>query len=420
MSFESALAEQAIRELGRIGRADIVVGVPSYNNAATIRYVIEMAAQGMLRYFSHMRPLVFNSDGGSTDGTRDTMLRADLPNGVACLSTLYQGTPGKGSALRAVFEAAQRLGAQLCIVLDSDLRSITPEWIERLGQPIVSGQYDYVTPYYVRDKHDGTITNNIVYPMTRMLYGVDVRQPIGGDFAVAARLIDVYLQQEVWQSDVARYGIDIWMTTTAINADAHICQAYLGAKIHDAKDPAAALGPMFRQVVGTMFDLMGCYEQQWKSAHRTQPVPIYGTIEAITPEPVPVNLEALIGQLRRGRQEWEEVWNEVLSPHNRRALASILDQNPSSFRFPAAEWADIVLDYAVAYRYRAEQRERIIDSMVPLYYGRTAGMVAESQAMDLLTFEREVVQAQATTFEQVKPQLIARWEAAGTGRDDRA
>jgi hypothetical protein len=36
-------------------------------------------------------------------------------------------------------------------------------------------------------------------------------------------------------------------------------QAYLGAKIHDAKDPGADLTSMFRQVVGSFFSLMEGY-----------------------------------------------------------------------------------------------------------------------------------------------------------------
>lgn len=412
MAIESALNAEATYQLAQIGRADIVIGIPSYNNATTIRYVIETAAQGVVRHFPGLRAVVLNSDGGSTDGTREAALCAALPPGVERIVAVYQGVPGKGSALRAVFEAARRLNASLCMVLDSDLRSITPQWIERLGQPIMAEAYDYVTPYYVRDKYDGTITNNIVYPMTRMLYGIDVRQPIGGDFAVGARLLDIYLEQDVWDSDVARYGIDIWMTTTAINADARICQAYLGAKIHDAKDPAAALGPMFRQVVGTMFALMERYEARWKSVRGIQPTPIYGTAEALTPQPVPVNLEAMIERLHQGYQEWADVWERVLSPHNRRALAVILSREVAAFHFEATHWADMVLDYAVAHRRGVLDREPMMDSMVPLYYGRTASTVVESQAMDLATFERAVVHAQAQIFEQLKPQLIARWEAA--------
>ena len=50
-------------------------------------------------------------------------------------------------------------------------------------------------------------------------------------------------------SDVARFGIDIWMTTTALADGFRVCQAFLGAKIHDAKDPGADLAAMLVQVV---------------------------------------------------------------------------------------------------------------------------------------------------------------------------
>jgi len=45
------------------------------------------------------------------------------------------------------------------------------------------------------------------------------------------------------------------MTTTALTGGFAVCQSRLGAKIHDPKDPGADLGPMFRQVVGTLLDM---------------------------------------------------------------------------------------------------------------------------------------------------------------------
>lgn len=414
MSYTTALGEATAGQLRQIGSADILIGVPSYNNADTIGTVVETAAEGVAHFFPGMKSVVMNSDGGSGDGTREAALAASVPLGVEVLAECYQGLPGKGSALRAVFEAGQQLGVRLCIVLDSDLRSITPDWVERLGRPIVAGAYDYATPYYVRDKYDGTITNNIVYPMTRMLYGVDVRQPIGGDFGVAGRLLDVYLQPDVWTTDVARFGIDIWMTTTAINEGAQVCQAYLGAKIHDARDPAAALGPMFRQVVGTLFGLMQRYEPRWKTVQAIRPAPVLavlGTIGEVQPEPVPANLGALIARLRQGRDEWGATWDAVLSDRNRDVLDQIIDLDMAQFHFDAREWADMVLDFAVAYSRSGLDPDQVIDSMVPLYYGRTAGLVVRSRDMDNATFEQQIVQAQASLFESLKPELIARWDS---------
>lgn len=412
MTLDTALREDARLRIAEVGQADIVVGIPSYNNADTIGHVVRTAGEGVEKYFPDSKSVLINSDGGSDDGTRRVALDTPVPEGVEVIATEYQGIPGKGSAFKAAFEAAKALGVKVCVVVDSDLRSIAPEWIERLAGPVVKEGYGYVTPYYVRHKYDATITNNICYPMTRMLYGLDVRQPIGGDFGFSGKLLDHYLAEDVWETDVARFGIDIWMTTTAINAGLEICQAHLGAKIHDAKDPAEALGPMFRQVVGTLFGMMERYEDNWKEVRGSEPTLIYGEPKEVTPEPLQVSLSRMIEKLRLGREDWDQVWNQVLSGENQVKLEAILAQSDEVYRFTAEQWAPIVFDFAVAYNKSSLSKDKIIDSMTPLYYGRTAGLVVESKDMNSATFEQEIIQAQARTFEELKPYLLERWERA--------
>ena len=136
--------------------------------------------------------------------------------------------------------------------------------MDLLLTPIYEEGFDYVAPLYARHKFDGTITNSIVYPLTRALYGKRIRQPIGGDFGFSGKLANFYLTKDVWETDVARFGIDIWMTTLAVAEGYKVCQSYLGAKIHDAKDPGGDLGPMFTQVVSSVYGLMGEYQHLWK------------------------------------------------------------------------------------------------------------------------------------------------------------
>src|ERR1700683_1603800 len=154
-----------------IGKADIVIGIPSYNNARTIGHVVQAANAGLNKYFPQLAGVVINSDGGSTDNTRDAVLSATVDEGhlmllstplapVQRLSIPYHGIPGKGSAFGLIFQMAAQLQAKACAVVDSDLRSITPEWIDLLLRPILSADFDFVAPYYHRHKYDGTITNS--------------------------------------------------------------------------------------------------------------------------------------------------------------------------------------------------------------------------------------------------------------------
>lgn len=186
------IMNDAREKIEEIGAADIIVGIPSFNNARTIGHVVRAVQAGFAKYFPDNKCVLVNSDGGSSDGTTDVVQNTTLDDRSILLShrigplfkiaTPYHGIPGKGSAFRTIFQIADALNVKACAVVDSDLRSITPEWIELLIKPVLEQGYDYVSPLYHRHKYDGTITNSIVYPLTRALYGKRVRQPIGGGF----------------------------------------------------------------------------------------------------------------------------------------------------------------------------------------------------------------------------------------------
>lgn len=411
MAYHTALLEEARKRIEEIGEADVLVGIPSFNSAKTIAHVMSMAAEGLVKHFPRLKPALIVSDGHSSDGTRSVALDVPLPQGVERVVTTYEGVPGKGSALRAVFEAACTLGVQACVVVDSDLRSITPEWVRLLASPIIRKEFDYVTPHYLRHKYDGTITKNIAYPMTRMLYGLDVRQPIGGDFGFSGKLAETYLTQDVWDSDVARFGIDIWMTTTAINTGARICQAPLGVKIHEAKDPAETLGPMFSQVVGTLFALMEVYEERWRRVQGSKAVPLCGPEQSGRLERIKVTPSTMLDKLRAGQETFHDLWSQVLTAKTLASLQEATSQSHKEFDFSAELWARIVMDFAVAYNKSPLPSEKIMEAMIPLYLGRTAAFVQETSEMTTQDAER-VVQAQAEIFEGLKPYLRDRWDNA--------
>ena len=385
-------------------RADIVVGIPSFRNAATIGHVTEAAAEGLRRNFPNMRAVIVNADGGSEDGTRDRV-RASA-DGVPIVTGRYQGRSGKGSAFRAIFEAVTLLGARACAVVDSDLRSITPEWIARLVGPIVRGEADYVTPLYARHKNDGTITNTIAYPLTRALYGARVRQPIGGEFGFGADLARVYLAEPVWESDVAKFGIDIFMTTTALARGVRVVQAFLGAKIHDPKDPGADLGPMFTQVVGTLLTLARKNVDVWRPVTGSRDVPVTGEIAPVEPEAVNASVRVLVEKFRAGAADQDQAWTEILSADTREVARKAAETGNAS-AIGGRFWAKAVYEIVAAARTR-EDTETLARALLPLYFGRVAALIGEMQGLDQAGAER-VVEQQAVAFEQTKPYLLERW-----------
>ncbi len=421
MPDNSFLPEQLREQLREIGEADILVGVPSYNNARTIGHVIRAIQGGFARYFPDHRTVIVNSDGGSKDGTQDVVESAAAPDSRTILAahplrtvhkivTPYHGLPGKGSALRLVFGAAQELGAKACAVVDSDLRSITPEWIDLLITPVLKQGFDYVSPLYHRHKYDGTITNSIVYPITRALYGKRVRQPIGGDFGFSGRLAADYLSHDVWNTDVARFGIDIWMTTTAITGGFNVCQSFLGAKIHDVKDPGVDLSAMLNQVVSAVFSQMIVHADRWLETDGSEPVPAFGFEYTVGLEPIKVNVMRMIGIFAKGLGELAPVWEKALAPETFAGVQELGRRSGDSFRFPAPLWVRTVYDYAAAFHAGVLNREHLLRSLTPLYLGRTASFVLETADADADAVE-EILEELCLEYERSKPYLAERWES---------
>jgi len=454
---ETVLTPAIRAEIERLERADIMVGIPSFKNATTIGYVVRAAQAGLVQYFPDLRPVVVNSDAGSPDGTQRVVVETEPPeyverillvrptNKLSRVSLTYPevaGTGGKGAALWTIFEIAAALEVQALVVVDSDLRSIAPEWIELLAGPILKGGYDFVAPLYARHKHDGTITNNVTYPLTRALYGLRIRQPIGGDFGVSGDLVRHYLSAGDWTPEVSKFGIDIWMTTAAVTGGFAVCQTRLGAKVHDPKDPGADLGPMFRQVVTTILRLAVRNADRWTLVKGSHDIPAYGFERLADPPPLEVNVLRLLSEFHAASLTMEPTWRAMLTREAADAVLGLaieagqtadhlrarleLDTPGSStpttlamadaakdFAFADDIWARVLYDLIVVARAEPDRVDAFVASLVPIYFGRVASFVIENRD---LTTERseEHIERQAREFERLKPYLLERWTAAAS------
>jgi glycosyltransferase involved in cell wall biosynthesis len=423
-----ALPGEARKRLEEIGRADVLVGIPSIDSAETIGQVVTAVEAGLRKHLGDLDAVIAISDGGSTDGTLEAAMEAGVGDQATALlvppssreprkiAFRYGGPSGKGSALRAIFEAAARLGVRACAVVDSDLRSITPTWLDRLLSPVVHHGFEYVAPVYARHKYDGTITNSIAYPVTAALYGARIRQPIGGEFGLSGELAESFAEGDVWGTDVARFGVDIWMTTAALVRGARTCQAVLGAKLHDPRDPGAHLGPMFRQVVGTLFTLAGRYRERWWDVQVVEDVATFGFPAEYAAERVDVSLRRLTWKFVDGYVQHRDIWREALSDEAMAGVEEAVSRASEDSRGLVVEpnlWFRIVYDYLVAHQAGELDRGDLLESLIPLYYARTATFV-ETAREDTDEEAEERVEAGVDVAVSLKPYLKEHWAPVGT------
>ena len=296
------------------------------------------------------------------------------------------------------------------VVVDADLKSITPKWIKHLGEPLFQ-DFGYVAPLYVRHKYDGTITNSIAYPLTRSLYGRRVRQPIGGDFGFCGKLAKIYLESDTWSEAIANFGIDIWMTTLAMNENIPICQAFMGRpKIHRAKDPGSDLGPMFRQVVGTIFNMMIKFYPFWSNVKWSKPTSIFGfgLGETEMPPPVKVNKETLFTKFQNGFNTCSHIWEKILQKETVNKLQEVRKINKDQFDFPTNLWINVLIDFTVAYRDKLWVEDELLDSLIPIYLGKTLSYVKKTERMSIRDSE-EFIEEECLQFEATKKLLMKHW-----------
>lgn len=418
MAEESILTDEFLRQLIDVGEADVLVGVPTYNNAATVGQVVQTIRAGLLKYFPRERAVIVNADGGSRDSTPDLVRGASINdlqhstdlNALRTLHSIsaeYAGGPATGTALRTILASAELLRVSACAVVSPESTTIEPEWIERLLRPVYQGSYDFVTPLYRRHKFDGLLMRNLVYPMTRAFYGKQVREPYAAEFSFSGPLASHFLSQEIWTHEVGHTGTEIALTISAITGGFRMAQSFLGVKPHlDAR--SADLVSAMRQTVGALFWSLEPNFQLWSTNGDSQPIPTLGSGQEITLEPLRVNRKRLLGMFRSGVAELEPVLKSILSPPTLTELQRISTLEEDEFFYGDELWARTVYEFAGSYHKAVISRDHVVQALAPLYRGRAFTFLVENREATADQVEQNVENL-CLTCERLKPSLLELW-----------
>jgi len=418
LAEESILTDEFLRQLIDVGEADVLVGVPTYNNAATVGQVVQTIRAGLLKYFPRERAVIVNADGGSRDQTPELVRGASINDlqhstDLTALRTLhsisaeYAGGPATGTALRTILASAELLRVSACAVVSPESTTIEPEWIERLLRPVYKGNFDFVTPLYRRHKFDGLLMRNLVYPMTRAFYGKQVREPYAAEFSFSGQLASHFLGQEIWTHEVGQAGTEIALTISAITGGFRLAQSFLGAKPHvDAR--AADLVAAMRQTVGALFWSLEPNFSVWSAKSDSQPIPTLGAAQEVTLEPLRINRKRLFSMFRSGVAELEPVLKSILSSSTLTELQRISALEEDDFLFGDELWARTIYEFAASYHKAVISRDHVVQALAPLYRGRAFTFLVENREASGEQVEQNVEDF-CMTCERLKPSLLELW-----------
>lgn len=419
MADETFLEDSFLRQLMGVGEVDLLVGIPSYNNAATMGPTVQAIEDSFQQNFVRERVVILNVDGGSNDGTGDTILQRNdrknpAPKGLTSLRTVhrvswkYGSSPSVGVALRTIVAAADLLRAKSCAIVAPATTNLTPTWIANLLRPVYRERFDFVAPLYARNKYQGVLARNLLYPMSRAVFGCRIRELYSEEWGFSGRLATLCLDQNVWHEEAVRTRPEAWMGINAMLSGLKCCQYFLGQR--SAAGASPDIVDAIRQTVGNLFWCIDKYEARWLDREGSQAVPTFGPEHELCEDSLPANHEKIFEMFRSGVNELEPLLATILTKETHSEIKAIALAGSGRFRFANELWVKTLYEFAASYHRAVLNRDHLVQSLVPLYRGMLYSFLlqhAESSAEEMEA-DTELL---CLEFERQKPYLIERWKA---------
>ena len=313
-----------------------------------------------------------------------------------------------GQAILSLLRAAQRLEARALVLVDADLTGVEPEWIAAMIDPVLREEADYVSPAYARAASEGTLTTNLLAPLTRALYGARVQQVSGSCAALSGGVVESLLAEPSESTEWQPHGAELWLTTSALASSARVAEVTLGRKIMTPGGPAPDLATILVRTVGPLFALMERYQAVWQEGtgrpaviRRGPPPPVQA--DAGTPD-----VEHMVRAFNLGLKDLLPVWEQIIPESTLARLYPLALLAPEEFKLPLPLWARLVSDFAVAYHERRLPRDHLLRALTPLYLGRVAAFVVEGRTTPIGRVP-ETFEMIDRAFEVEREHLVARW-----------
>jgi hypothetical protein len=421
----SLLSDDLLRQLMAAGQVDIVVGVPTLNNAGTVGAVVRAVHLAFTGQFKRDRTVLISFDAGSDDGTPEIVKQASLVESetlvtpqafrtIHRISSPYHGLPGKGGVLRALFGAAELLDARAVALFDPDVTSMTPDWVERLVRPVFRDGYDYVSPAFTRHSTEGPLVTQLARPLIRAAYGHRMREPLSSEFGCSLAFASHCLAEDIWTSPFLNHGIDIWLATTALAGGFRCGEAVLGPRLQAPVAARPALPELFRQVVGTLFTCLELHQSYWLGRVGSEPLPRLTdgplwSLEGGTLDPAP-----LAESFRSGVRDLRPVLGRILDAATHAEVERVCAAEAPVPAFTDDLWTRNLTQFAASHHREVIHRDHLIQALVPLYLGRTASFLAEEGVREPAAVE-ERLDALGQRFEKEKAQFLRCWKAEEGG-----
>jgi glucosylglycerate synthase len=416
------LPDDLLRQLMGVGEVDLLVGISAHNPANPVVQAVRAIEQSFQQHFIRQRVVIVILDGAEKLGNGDAPAeyvsspeqKPRLP-GITSLRTIHKviakfsTPPTPGVALRTILAVADLLRARACAIISHASSNLTSESVSNLLGPAFREKFDFVAPLYTRHKYQGLLVRNLLYPISRAVFGCGIREVFPAEWGFSGRLASHCLNQSVWQEDAIQTQPEAWMAITANCSDFNCCQTFIGEKSQVTRGPAPDIVDVLRQTVGTLF---WCLEKQqpfWLDRDKSQEVATFGPAHEFTSESTKMDQHHIFEMFRSGVTDLEPILSSILDPQTHAEIKTMVGLQEAKFRFRSDLWVRTIYDFAASYHHAVIDRDHLVQALAPLYRGMTHSFIVEHT--DSSPSEMEAANDMlCAEFELQKPYLRERWK----------
>jgi glucosylglycerate synthase len=424
MAEDTFLADELLHQLMSVGEVDLLVGISSQTSGGAISPAVRAIEDSFQQHFVRQRVVIVLMDGGNRDGDNVVSVETSAPeekrdrgHGLTSLRTIHRvranfaTPPTPGVALRTILAVADLLRARACAVVSPASTNLTAASIGNLLGPVFKEKFDFVAPLYSRHKFQGLLMRNLLYPMSRAVFGCGIREVFPSEWGFSGGLATYCLNQNIWQEEAIRSQPEAWMALTANCSDFRCCQVFVGEKLPPKTGaPGPDIVEILRQTVGTLFWCLESQQAAWFDRDSVADVPTLGPAQQLTSEATEMDRHRIFEMFRSGVTTLEPVLSSILDPETHSEIKNMVALEEGKFRFRSDLWVRTLYDFAASYHHAVINRDHLVQALAPLYRGMTHSYLAEHA--DSSPQEIEAANEMlCSEFELQKSYLREKWKA---------
>ena len=213
----------------------VSVIIPAYNEEKTVGSVVK--AVKSLGYVDEI--IVVN------DGSIDATERVAEKAGATVISHLKNR--GKGAAIKTGFKNSK---GDIIVFLDADLQRLSPHQVDKMIQPIMTGEAEVTKTKFNREA--GRVTELTAKPLLKFFFPeIGFEQPLSGQFATKRSFLNnIQLEDD--------YGVDVGIVLDADVKGMQVKEVDIG-KINHVMSSLNELNLVATEVVRTIVDRANIY-----------------------------------------------------------------------------------------------------------------------------------------------------------------